>query len=84
MIARLFTDHPESVGESYGEHALTAARFGTAMVAGGLACFVHALVPSLFTHTGSTTIKRLHGSMTARRPRSAHGSELPRSWVYEI
>ncbi|MEI9851874.1 MAG: DUF6356 family protein [Sphingomonas sp.] len=68
MIDRLFLSHPRSVGESYGEHAATAARFGAAMIVGGLACLVHALVPALFVRTASNTVKRLYGRMLARQP----------------
>lgn len=63
MIRRLFTDHPASVGESYAHHLHVAGGFGLAMLAGAAACFVHALVPALFTRTGSGTIKRLHGRL---------------------
>ena len=68
MIERIFLRHPRSVGESYGEHAATAASFGFAMVAGGLACIVHAVLPTLFTRTASDTVKRLYGQMKARQP----------------
>ncbi len=64
----LFLDHPRSVGESYGQHAATALRFGTAMIGGGIACLVHAAVPALFTRTASDTVKRLYGTMRARQP----------------
>ncbi|MGK6355041.1 DUF6356 family protein [Sphingomonas sp. DT-207] len=68
MIDRIFLSHPRSVGESYGEHAATAARFGVTMVAGGVACLVHAVVPALFARTASDTVKRLYGQMKARQP----------------
>lgn len=64
MIRRLFLDHPASVDESYGEHARVAAGFGVAMLFGAMACFAHALVPALFTRTGSSTVKRLHARLT--------------------
>ncbi len=44
-----FTDHPRDVGESYGEHFGVAMGFSGAMIAGGLACAVHAVLPFLFT-----------------------------------
>jgi hypothetical protein len=86
MMQRWFAEHPRSVGESYLEHARAAARFGLAMVSGGVACLLHALVPALFERTGSSTVKRLYGEMAARQPgqfRPAH--EDPR-WrpEYEI
>jgi hypothetical protein len=70
----MFIEHPESVGESYGEHLLVAAGFGVSMVAGGIACLVHALVPGLCVKTGSATITRLHEAMvTHRRARRTAG-----------
>ncbi|MBU3078794.1 DUF6356 family protein [Sphingomonas quercus] len=68
MIDRLFLAHPRTVGESYGAHFRTALGFGTAMVAGGLACIAHAFVPALCVRTGSDTVKRLYGRMKARQP----------------
>lgn len=69
MIERVFLDHPRQVGESYGEHAAVAARFGVTLLIAGLACLVHAVIPSLFTRTGSDTVKRLHGRLSARTPK---------------
>ena len=85
-IRRWFAEHPRSVGETYPEHFRAAARFGVAMVSGGLACLAHALVPALFERTGSRIVKRLYSQMAARQPdliRPAH--EDPR-WrpEYEI
>jgi hypothetical protein len=64
MIRRLFLDHPASVDESYGEHMRVAAGFGFTMLIGAIACFAHALVPAVFTRTGSATVKRLHARLT--------------------
>lgn len=63
MIRRLFIDHPQSVGESYGKHMRVAGGFGLAMLAGAIGCFVHALIPALCKRTGSTTVKRLHARL---------------------
>lgn len=86
LIHRWFAAHPRALGETYAQHGLTAARFGLTMVAGGLACLAHALVPALCERTGSRTVKRLYAEMVARQPgmgRPAH--EDPR-WQpeYEI
>ena len=66
----LFTDHPESVGESYGEHLVTATGFGARMVLAGLACMVHAFLPFLFVKTGSHEISGLYDRMVANRRRN--------------
>ncbi len=67
MFGKLFLDHPADVGESYGEHMRHASGFGFAMIAGGLACLVHAAVPALFKTTGSETIRTLHEKLVRKR-----------------
>lgn len=62
-----FTQHPASVGESYGEHLRVAGRFGLRMIAGGVAALVHGVCPFLFKTTGSRTIMALHGEIVAKR-----------------
>ncbi|MBX7539783.1 DUF6356 family protein [Qipengyuania sphaerica] len=57
---KIFTDHPNSVGETYGEHFLVATGVGAKMVGAGLACFVHAVFPFWCKSTGSKTILGLH------------------------
>lgn len=69
MVLECFTDHPTSVGETYGEHLRTASGFGVAMMFAGAACLIHGLLPFLFTNTGSATISRLHDRMTINRKR---------------
>jgi len=69
MLKRTFTDHPASVGETYGEHLAMASGFGVAMILGGLACLVHGLLPFLFVKTGSRTIDGLHHRMVTHRVR---------------
>lgn len=66
---KLFTEHPATVGESYGEHLIVASGFGLRMVLGGIACLVHGLLPFLFVRTGSAQISELHQTMVANRRR---------------
>ena len=73
MIAKLFTDHPRSIGETYGEHARTAFSFGCRMTVGGLACMVHAIIPGLFVKNASRTVVQLDAEMRGRKP--APGAE---------
>lgn len=63
----LFTDHPRSLGESYWQHLRHAFEFGVAMLRGGIACIIHALIPALCVRSASTTIVRLHDRMVAMR-----------------
>jgi Family of unknown function (DUF6356) len=66
-----FTEHPATVGETYAQHFQTAAGFSMRMIAGGLACLVHAVFPFLFESTGSAAIRSLHERMIVHRPRVA-------------
>lgn len=66
-LTTLFTDHPTSVGETYGQHLHHASSFGLRMVVGGLACMVHGLLPFLFVKTGSRQIATLHDRMVTNR-----------------
>ena len=69
MMKILFCDHPASVNETYGEHLVVASGFALRLIAGGLACLVHALLPFLFVKTGSAIIEELHDRMVVNRQR---------------
>ena len=71
MFVRLFTTHPNSVGESYLEHLAMAAGFSARLAFAALACAVHALLPFLFEKTGSRLIDELHDTMVRNRRRHA-------------
>jgi hypothetical protein len=70
-LHRLFTDHPESIGETYGEHLVRATVFGGRMVVAGLACMLHALLPFVFVRTGSEAIEELNAQMLATKRAAA-------------
>ena len=70
-IRRLFTEHPASVGESYLQHLCAASGFAIRMFAGAIACFMHALFPFAFRHTGSECITSLYERMVAHRRASS-------------
>jgi Family of unknown function (DUF6356) len=82
-LHRLFTEHPQSVGETYAEHMVRASCFGGRMVLAGLACMVHALLPFIFVRTGSQAIEELNARMLATRRAAAsqapviNGERLP-------
>jgi hypothetical protein len=68
-LKRLFTEHPESVGESYFEHMAVALSFAGPLLKAGCAALGHAFLPFLCTTTASSTVKRLYARMTNRTPR---------------
>jgi len=68
-VLRLFTAHPRSVGETYGEHMGVACGFSLRLLAGAIACVVHAFLPFLFARTASGIISELHQRMVVSRDR---------------
>lgn len=66
-MIRRFTDHPASVNETYFQHMAMAFGFGSRMLVGALACFVHGFFPWLCLTRGSDTVRGLHHRMVAHR-----------------
>ena len=77
--ARLFTEHPRSVGETYLGHLRFAARFGTSMIVGGLACLLHGILPFCLTTSGSRRVRALHGVLSSHPARRVHSAR----WSYD-
>jgi len=67
MIKHLFTEHPETVGESYLQHMAAAGSFAGALFVAALACLIHAALPFAFEKTGSRIINGLHRRMVTHR-----------------
>jgi Family of unknown function (DUF6356) len=68
-LKRLFTQHPDAVGETYVEHMRVALSFAGPLSVAAVAAFVHAFLPFLFVTTSSATIKWLHARMVSRVPK---------------
>lgn len=66
-LRRLFTEHPESIGETYLVHLGHASRFALQMMMAGIACLVHSVLPFLFADTASRVVTQLHQQMVAAR-----------------
>ena len=66
-----FQQHPSDVGETYWEHFCHALGFALRLFVGASACLVHAILPFLFTSTGSTMINNLYSRMVQNRSRVA-------------
>jgi hypothetical protein len=73
VLRSLFIEHPASVNETYLEHLLSALNFGAKMLAAGVACIVHGLLPALFVTRGSDTICALHERMVTKRRNHGRG-----------
>ena len=67
LIVQPFTQHPQSVGETYIEHMLASLGFAIRLLIAGLACVIHAILPFLCVTTGSAAVNRLHAKMVCNR-----------------
>lgn len=66
VIARLFTDHPATVNETYFGHMKFAFSFAFWLGVAAFAALLHAVIPALCETTASRILLRLHGRITAR------------------
>ena len=55
--------HVKEKDMTYMSHMKEAVCIGTYMFLGSMALFVHSVFPNLFTHRGSTTIKKLYDKL---------------------
>jgi Family of unknown function (DUF6356) len=66
-IAKLLTDHPASVDETYFGHMAFAAWFSSRLTIAAGAAFVHAFLPFLFETTASRIVRELYERTHNRR-----------------
>ena len=59
-LAKLFTDHPASVDETYFGHMAFAAWFASRLFMAGGAALIHAFLPFLFETTASRIMRELY------------------------
>ena len=71
-MKKIFTHHPNSVGETYIEHFVYAAQFGFTMLFSGIACLIHAIFPFMFKKTGSNLLFKMLHRFMERAPASEH------------
>lgn len=66
FIKKLFTEHPNDVGESYLMHLIWSIVYSMHFLFAGVACLVHAFLPFLFKYTGSSIAKKIVESTDSR------------------
>ena len=66
-MKNIFTEHPNSVGESYTEHMFFAILIGIKLILWGIAAIVHALFPFVLKTFVSSNIKKLHDDIFINR-----------------
>lgn len=59
-VLNIFTAHPASVDESFGEHFLFAMKFAGLLFAAAGAALVHAILPFMFEKTASKIVAKLY------------------------
>ena len=65
-LHRLFTHHPDSVVESYGQHFGVAFGYWLRLMAACACAIVHAVLPFCFEKTASTMVRRMVADMDRR------------------
>lgn len=65
-------NHLAEAGMDYASHMGRAARIGSRLVVAGGACFVHGLLPGLFTTKATTTIIKLNEEIAGTHKPVAH------------
>jgi hypothetical protein len=80
-LARIFSEHPRSLGMSWSAHAVGAVSIALRLIGAGVACLIHAIVPAWFTQTAGKTVTEMYEEMARRKA----GSANPNAWPdYEI
>ncbi len=59
MYKKLFINHPQSVDETYFEHALFALRFSSLLFLAAFAALIHAVIAAFLEKTASSIIADL-------------------------
>ena len=66
-MKNIFTDHPNSVGESYFQHMFFAIKVGLKIIFWGFAAIFHGIFPCLLKTYVSSNIKKLHDDIFVNR-----------------
>lgn len=74
-LAKLFTDHPTSVDETYFGHMAFAAWFSSRLFMAGGAALIHAILPFAFETTASSIVRELYERTSKRKPAPANARE---------
>jgi hypothetical protein len=69
-MKNIFTQHPNSVGESYTKHMIFAISVGLKLFLWGFIAIIHAIFPFLFKTYVSSRIKELHDDIFNNRTNS--------------
>ena len=74
-LIHAFTEHPESVGETYWQHMGMSLSFARLLLVAAAAALVHSIFPFLCVKTASSSISCLHERMVTNRARSVSADQ---------
>ena len=63
---RLFLDHPQQVGETYGEHFEAASTYGWRLLKASLMAYAHAFVPAVCKTAASDRVRCMAAELNGR------------------
>ena len=66
MFKNVFTEHPNSVNQTYLEHAVFALTIAGTCLIVTIVATVHSLLPMVFKNTGSNLLKKLNSKIEER------------------
>ena len=66
-MKNIFSNHPNSVGETYLQHLFKAFNFGYKLTVMSIQAFIHGILPWCFEHTVSDKIKKLNDVLQKRK-----------------
>ena len=67
---KLFTEHPNNVGETYFQHMKVALKYSLTFFGLGIVAFIHSIFPFMFVTTASDKVKELYSSFKPRTVKS--------------
>lgn len=69
-MLKLFTQHPNDVGETYLEHLQAAWKIGRCSIEIGLIAIIHGALPFMYTHTASDKLIDLAKNCKGRQTKA--------------
>lgn len=70
-LKTLFTEHPNSINETYKIHFKFAIKVGYKLFFAGAACIIHSIFPFVFKTTASSTVQEINALFTNRSERKS-------------
>lgn len=66
-MKNIFTNHPNSIGETYFQHFLKSMSFGIKLIFIGFRAFIHAVLPWCYEYSVSDYVYKLNQTLQNRK-----------------